>query len=70
MVMIREVVHHALTKGYLSRADEEHLRQLLQTKYDPEDFWAFMQLQAAFAEGQIQQESRQQIGLSSGSAVS
>ncbi|HEY9675735.1 MAG TPA: hypothetical protein V6D11_30105 [Waterburya sp.] len=56
---IREVVQQAITKGYLTVAAENQLRQLLTTKYDSEDFNAFMRLQQAAMDGRVQQESRE-----------
>lgn len=58
MRLIREVVQQAITTGYLSVVAEEQLRRLLQTKYDMEDFDAFMTLQEAASLGKIRQESR------------
>jgi hypothetical protein len=55
---IREVVQQAITKGYLTVAAENQLRQLLTTKYDSEDFNAFMRLQQAAMDGRVLQESR------------
>lgn len=59
MVRIREVVQQALNSGYLTVAAENQLRQLLQTKYDREDFNAFMKLQKATMAGLVRQESRE-----------
>lgn len=58
MMLIREVVRQVITTGYLTVTAEEQLRKLLQTKYDVEDFDAFMSLQEAASLGQIRQESR------------
>jgi hypothetical protein len=58
-MLIREVVEQAIATGYLSVAAEEHLRKLLKTKYDIEDFEAFMNLQEAASLGRIRQESRE-----------
>lgn len=58
MVLIREVVQEAMTAGYLTIEAENQLRQLLTTKYDREDFQAFMNLQQAAMSGLVQQESR------------
>ncbi|EKQ67471.1 hypothetical protein OsccyDRAFT_3747 [Leptolyngbyaceae cyanobacterium JSC-12] len=59
MILIRDVVQHALTTGYLTIAAENQLRQLLQSKYGPEDRTAFMQLQQAVITGKVRQESRE-----------
>ena len=57
-MLIREIVQQALTTRYLTREAEDQLRQLLKSKYDSQDLRAFMQLQNAVMEGQVQQESR------------
>ena len=59
MVSIREVVHQALTTRHLTVAAENQLRQLLTTKYDQEDFNAFITLQQAVIDGWVRQESRE-----------
>jgi hypothetical protein len=59
MVLIRDVVKQVLGTGYLTLAEENQLRSLLRTKYDVEDFNAFMTLQEAAMDGLIKQESRQ-----------
>lgn len=59
MTRIRDIVHTALTTGYLTLAAENQLRELLTTRYDSEDFNAFMALQEAAMMGQIKQESRE-----------
>ena len=59
MVLIREVVQHALTTGYLTVAAENQLRQLLKGKYEREDLDAFMALQQAAMAGLVLQESRE-----------
>ncbi|NEP56220.1 MAG: hypothetical protein F6K31_04240 [Symploca sp. SIO2G7] len=59
MILIREIVHQALTTGYLSLEAEEQLRQLLQTKYGSEDLRAFTKLQLAAMAGLVKQESRE-----------
>ena len=60
MSVIRKIVHQALKTGYLTLDAEEELRQLLQTtKYDFEDFKAFMSLQTEAMEGRVKQESRE-----------
>lgn len=60
MLSIRELVKEALETGYLTLEAEEQLRQLLKTKYDLEDFHAFMTLQEAAISGRVRQQSRQQ----------
>ena len=57
-MLIREIVRQALTTRYLTREAENQLRQLLRSKYDSQDLQAFMTLQNAVMEGQVQQESR------------
>ncbi len=60
MSLIRTIVRETLASGYLTVEAEEELRQLLQmTKYDIEDFKAFMALQAEAMEGRVKQESRE-----------
>ncbi|MDY6937067.1 MAG: hypothetical protein SWY16_05305 [Cyanobacteriota bacterium] len=59
MVLIRDIVRQTLASGYLSLTEEEQLRQLLTSKYDVEDFQAFIHLQRAALEGQVKQESRE-----------
>lgn len=59
MSLIREIVQQALTSGYLTVEAEEQLRQLLLTKYDWEDFKAFITLQHEAMEGRVRQESRE-----------
>ncbi|MDY7014159.1 MAG: hypothetical protein SVX43_11285 [Cyanobacteriota bacterium] len=60
MILIREVVHQALTTGYLTIEAENQLRQLLQrTKYGWEDLRAFMRLQEAAMAGLVKQQSRE-----------
>lgn len=58
MALIREVVQQALSTGVLTIDAENQLRQLLTTKYDREDFRAFMTLQDAAMSGSVKQESR------------
>jgi hypothetical protein len=60
-MLIRELVQQVLNTGYLSVTAEEELRSLLQNKYEPEDFSAFMQLQQAAMEGRVRQESRERL---------
>lgn len=60
MSLIRKIVRETLASGYLTVEAEEELRQLLQmTKYDIEDFKAFMALQTEAMEGRVKQESRE-----------
>ena len=61
MALIREVVQQALNTGLLTIEAENQLRQLLMTKYDREDFQAFMALQNATMSGYVKQESRSLI---------
>ncbi len=61
MVLIRDVVQHALSTGFLSISDEHQLRLLLQSRYEPEDRTAFLHLQRATMEGFVRQESREQL---------
>jgi len=56
---ICEIVQQALATGYLTVEAENQLRQLLSTKYDGEDFKAFIQLQQEAMEGRVKQESRE-----------
>jgi hypothetical protein len=58
MALIREVVQQALSTGLLSIEAENQLRHLLSSKYDREDFQAFMTLQNAAMSGSVKQESR------------
>ncbi|MBD2498362.1 hypothetical protein [Nostoc sp. FACHB-280] len=59
MTRIRDVVHQALATGYLTVEAENQLRHLLTTRYDLEDFNAFMSLQEAAMNGKVKQESRE-----------
>lgn len=59
MSLIRKIVQQALATGYLTVEAEDQLRQLLQTKYDFEDFTAFITLQKEAMEGRVRQESRE-----------
>lgn len=57
MLLIRDLVQQVLATGCLTIAAQEQLRQLLQTtKYAQEDINAFMALQKAAMDGQVQQE--------------
>jgi hypothetical protein len=57
-MQIREIVQQVLSSGFLSIEAEEQLRRMLSSKYDREDFQAFMQLQNAAMIGSVRQESR------------
>ena len=57
--LIREVVKQALKTGYLTVEAEEKLRKMLRTKYELEDFEAFIDLQQATMLGMVKQESRE-----------
>lgn len=61
MTLIRDLVQKTLKTGYLTLAAEEQLRVLLATRYELEDFNAFMSLQEAAMTGQVKQESREQL---------
>jgi hypothetical protein len=63
MTRIRDVVQKALTTGYLSVEAENQLRKLLTTRYDWEDFSAFVVLQEAAMNGRVKQESRERCGI-------
>ncbi|MEW6492737.1 MAG: hypothetical protein AB1589_09545 [Cyanobacteriota bacterium] len=69
MHLIREIAQQALKTGYLTVEAENQLRQLLSTKYDWEDFKAFIRLQQEAMEGRVRQESRERLNsrLSGGS---
>jgi hypothetical protein len=57
-MQIREIVQQVLSTGFLSIEAEDQLRRMLSSKYDREDFQAFMQLQNAAMIGSVRQESR------------
>ncbi|MGB7443756.1 MAG: hypothetical protein WA919_22050 [Coleofasciculaceae cyanobacterium] len=57
MTLIRQVVKQVLETGYLNLETEQLLKQLLHTKYEVEDFNAFMNLQWAVMDGNVKQES-------------
>ncbi|MBE9210205.1 hypothetical protein IQ244_27655 [Nostoc sp. LEGE 06077] len=59
MTRIRDVVQQALATGYLTVEAENQLRHLLSSRYDLEDFNAFMTLQEAAMNGKVKQESRE-----------
>ncbi|MEW5859869.1 MAG: hypothetical protein AB1861_21190 [Cyanobacteriota bacterium] len=59
MSLISKIVQQALVTGYLTVEAEEQLRQLLKTKYDFDDFMAFITLQKEAMEGRVRQESRE-----------
>lgn len=63
MTRIRDVVQKALASGYLTVEAENQLRHLLTTRYDVEDFNAFMTLQEAAMNGNVKQESRERCGI-------
>jgi hypothetical protein len=63
MIRIKDVVQKALSTGYLTVEAENQLRQLLSTRYDLEDFNAFMTLQEAAMTGRVKQESRERCGI-------
>ncbi|MBW4668304.1 MAG: hypothetical protein KME60_12985 [Cyanomargarita calcarea GSE-NOS-MK-12-04C] len=63
MTRIRDVVQQALATGYLTVDAENQLRKLLRTRYDLEDFKAFMSLQEAAMMGDVKQESRDQCSI-------
>lgn len=59
-ISIRCLVEQAFAMGRVSVSLENQLRHLLQTtKYGGEDLQAFMMLQIAVMQGEIQQESRE-----------
>ncbi|MEC4806984.1 MAG: hypothetical protein SAJ12_08515 [Jaaginema sp. PMC 1079.18] len=60
MLSIQDIVRHALSTGWLPSEAEQHLRMLLQTtRYDRQDFTAFMKLQQAVMHGHVKQETRE-----------
>ncbi|MEO8892204.1 MAG: hypothetical protein ABI417_11830 [Coleofasciculaceae cyanobacterium] len=59
MSQIQEIVQQTLATGYLTVEAEDQLRQLLLTKYDWEDFKAFIRLQQEAMEGRVRQQSRE-----------
>ncbi|MCG6137434.1 MAG: hypothetical protein MET45_22835 [Nostoc sp. LLA-1] len=63
MTRIRDVVQQALVTGYLTVEAENQLRHLLTTRYDLEDFNAFMALQDAAMNGRVKQESREKCSI-------
>jgi len=63
MIRIRDVVQKALASGYLTVEAENQLRHLLTSRYDVEDFNAFMTLQEAAMTGKVKQESRERCGI-------
>lgn len=69
MCRIREIVEQALATGYLTVKAEDQLRQRLQSKYDFEDFQAFITLQKEAMEGRVKQESRELLHARTLSAV-
>ncbi|MEP0796613.1 hypothetical protein NDI44_19015 [Trichocoleus sp. DQ-A3] len=69
MSRINKIVQQALVTGYLTVEAEEQLRQLLKTKYDFDDFMAFITLQKEAMEGRVRQESRELLHSSRVSAL-
>ncbi|MBD1839155.1 hypothetical protein H6F78_18685 [Coleofasciculus sp. FACHB-64] len=69
MSLISKIVQQALVTGYLTVEAEEQLRQLLKTKYDFDDFMAFITLQKEAMEGRVRQESRELLHSSRVSAL-
>jgi hypothetical protein len=63
MTRIRDVVQQALATGYLTVEAENQLRKLLRTRYDLEDFKAFMSLQEAAMMGEVKQQSRERCSI-------
>ncbi|MBH8562504.1 hypothetical protein I8748_10000 [Nostoc sp. CENA67] len=63
MTRIRDVVQQALASGYLTVEAENQLRHLLTTRYDLEDFNAFMTLQEAAMNGKVKQQSREECSI-------
>jgi hypothetical protein len=63
MTRIRDVVQQALASGYLSVEAENQLRRLLTTRYEWEDFNAFVVLNDAAMNGRVKQESRERCGI-------
>ena len=59
MKLIREISKQALNTGYLTLEAEEKLRGMLKSKYDFEDWEAFMSLQRAAMTGMVRQESKE-----------
>jgi hypothetical protein len=59
MSRIRDIAQEALIKGYLTVEAENQLRNLLASRYELEDFNAFMALQEAAMMGKVRQESRE-----------
>jgi hypothetical protein len=59
MDRIRDLVQEVLTKGYLTIEAENQLRCLMASRYELEDFNAFMTLQEAAMMGKVRQESRE-----------
>jgi hypothetical protein len=63
MTRIRDLVQKALDSGYLTVEAENQLRQLLSLRYDREDFYAFMTLQEAAMNGDVRQQSREEVSV-------
>ncbi|HAO13045.1 MAG TPA: hypothetical protein DCQ51_18200 [Planktothrix sp. UBA8407] len=64
MSQICQLVQNSLETGYLTLEDEQKLRILLQgTKYGVSELNAFTNLQYAVMQGQVLQQSREQLNL-------
>ena len=59
MSLISQLVHQALSTGYLGIESENKLRALLTESYGKDDFYAFRKLQDAVMRGSVRQESRE-----------
>ena len=69
MVRIRDIVRQALATGRLTIEAEDRLRQLLRQKNSVEDLKAFMHLQRAARAGLVEQESRNEGKVLSGTSA-
>ncbi|SKB11656.1 conserved hypothetical protein [Planktothrix sp. PCC 11201] len=64
MSQICQLVKNILETGYLTLEDEQKLRILLQgTKYGVSELNAFTNLQYAVIQGQVRQQSREQLDM-------
>jgi hypothetical protein len=64
MSQICQLVQNILETGYLTLEDEQKLRILLQgTKYGVSELNAFTNLQYAVMQGQVLQQSREQLNM-------
>ncbi len=61
MILIKEIVLQALTRGYLSTREQKQIRVLLQTSYDSEDLDAFIILERAVSAGEVKLEPKTRI---------